>query len=88
MIKVEFNGGVKKVSEWAKEYGIPTNTLRWRLNKGWDMAKAVQRREIAPEGLKRCSVCHEVKPLDEFYKRKHRNGHLSQCKSCYSKKSP
>lgn len=88
MIKIEFKGSVKKVSEWAKEYGLPTNTLRWRINNGWKMSDAVKKREKLPEGLKKCSTCHEIKTLENFYKRKHRNGHLSKCKACYAKKTP
>lgn len=39
---------------------------------------------------KECSLCHEVKPLDQFYMRKRKSGkgyrYASRCKICYKKK--
>ena len=34
-------------------------------------------------GMKRCTICGEVKPLDDFYRMTGmRDGHRSDCKSC------
>lgn len=34
-------------------------------------------------GVKACTICHEVKSLDQFYKRKQmKDGHRSECKVC------
>lgn len=37
---------------------------------------------------KQCNRCMKVKPLDEFFLNKNMpDGHLNQCKGCYTKKS-
>lgn len=42
--------------------------------------------EPAPAGMKRCSRCGEVKPLDDFHRYSRSNdGHGSWCKTCASK---
>lgn len=41
------------------------------------------RRGPIPEGMKRCSWCQEVKPLDEFHReRKRFDGRAYRCKTC------
>jgi hypothetical protein len=32
---IEINGEIKTVSQWAKEYNIPTSTLSLRIKSGW-----------------------------------------------------
>lgn len=39
--RVAHAGKEQTVTEWAREYGIPSATLFARLNKGWDMARAL-----------------------------------------------
>lgn len=38
--KAEFNGETKSVAEWAEIVGISYNTLRARLDRGWDVVRA------------------------------------------------
>lgn len=43
-------------------------------------------KEILPEGMGRCSVCNELKPIECFGKSsKNKNGHRGQCKQCRHK---
>ena len=47
--------------------------------------KQIERRKLISRGLKRCSLCKEIKPLRKFTKDKHKDdGHISRCKSCIS----
>lgn len=39
-VMIEFRGQVKCLSEWAKIYGHPHNTLSYRLRSGWDTERA------------------------------------------------
>lgn len=41
-ILVEFDGRRMTLKEWAKEYNMPRNRLAKRLNRGWDMKKALE----------------------------------------------
>jgi O-phosphoseryl-tRNA(Cys) synthetase len=34
-------------------------------------------------GVRTCTHCGWVKPLSEFYKRKDKPAHFSECKSCF-----
>ena len=59
--------------------GEPT-PRRWRRSK---MCLAC--RDSGPAGHKRCSICWEVKPLDEFYQDPNSNGlygYQALCKEC------
>lgn len=38
---IEFNGDTKCLSEWAEMYGITNCTLRYRLESGWSIEKAL-----------------------------------------------
>ena len=38
---VEHAGKTQTIAEWAREYGINVDTLRYRLRKGWAVAKAL-----------------------------------------------
>lgn len=41
-------------------------------------------KEIIPNGQKRCSKCHEIKILDEFYSNKSiKDGFSNECKTCH-----
>jgi hypothetical protein len=40
-VYVEFNGEKLCVSEWSRRNGIPTQTIRGRLERGWDGGQAV-----------------------------------------------
>lgn len=43
--------------------------------------------KILPGKLKECSVCNEVKPIEQFYKRKNRPiGVVSECKKCCTRR--
>lgn len=39
---ITYQGKTKLVSEWAKDYGMDTGTLCWRLKNGWDLGKALE----------------------------------------------
>lgn len=41
---IEFRGQSKCLAEWAEDYGITYNLLRDRLNRGWDMRRALEDR--------------------------------------------
>jgi hypothetical protein len=38
---VEFGGVKKSVPEWSEEYGIKPAILRWRIENGWDVRRAL-----------------------------------------------
>lgn len=38
---ISYNGETKTLSEWARHYGIKWCTLKYRLDQGWGMDKAV-----------------------------------------------
>src|SRR5688500_9396337 len=41
--------------------------------------------KLLENGFQICSICHETKPLDEYYKgSKKSSGRKSMCKPCYS----
>lgn len=40
-VYLEFNGQTKTRAEWAREYNIPYFRLRYRLQAGWPMEKAL-----------------------------------------------
>lgn len=39
--RIEYNGNIKNMTEWALEYGIKPSTLRERLVRGWPIEKAL-----------------------------------------------
>ncbi len=39
--KIEYNGEIKGVAQWAREYNIRYETLVGRLKRGWDIEKAL-----------------------------------------------
>jgi hypothetical protein len=41
---IEFNGEKKLLRQWAKELGIGASALRWRLNSGWPLERALTER--------------------------------------------
>lgn len=41
-IKLEYKGITKTLTQWAKEYNIPIETLRCRINRGWDIDRALK----------------------------------------------
>src|SRR5690606_117456 len=68
---------------WVQR-GIPESEWQ-RLHQEAD-ARAARRNSI-PDGLKRCSRCDEVKPLDEFPSHAGtRDGRQSWCRVCYTKR--
>lgn len=68
-----------------KQQGIPESD--WpRLHQEADARAA--RRNSVPDGFKRCSRCHEVKPLEEFPPDKSRwDGRQSRCRACDAKRA-
>jgi hypothetical protein len=46
-VRVEFNGVVKPLSDWALEFNIDVELLRVRLKSGWDIEDALKR-EVVP----------------------------------------
>lgn len=44
----------------------------------------IQRHQEVPPNSKRCSLCNEIKPFDEFYKNRSKPyGLCSECKTCH-----
>lgn len=41
VLKVDYNGKVQSIKQWAKEAGLRPNILRKRLLMGWDMERAM-----------------------------------------------
>ncbi len=41
-VVIEYNGETKTVSQWAEEKGLRSDTLRSRLNRGWDITNALE----------------------------------------------
>jgi len=39
---ITFNGVTKPIKEWAKEYNIQLCTLRTRINRGWEIERALK----------------------------------------------
>ena len=39
--KLTYYGKTKTITEWAKDVGIPRETLRARIDNGWDMGRAL-----------------------------------------------
>jgi hypothetical protein len=43
MVKIlELDGEEKSVAEWAREYGLNTGTLTFRLRRGWSVERAIK----------------------------------------------
>lgn len=39
--KIEYNGETKTLSEWAEKFNIGIHTLKFRLNSGWEIERAL-----------------------------------------------
>lgn len=48
--KIKYNGEIKTVNQWAKQYGINRATLTERLNKGMTIEEAIQKPIKGGEG--------------------------------------
>lgn len=42
IILLTYNGETKMLKEWAKEYGLELSTLRTRINRGWNIERALK----------------------------------------------
>lgn len=40
--KISYNGEIKTIDQWAKQFNINRSTLTHRLNKGWTLKKAIE----------------------------------------------
>lgn len=58
---IEFRGEVRCLSEWAEMYGMGRATLRRRLEKGWDVEKAITA-PIESKPSKEIKKWHSDKP--------------------------
>lgn len=38
---LSFQGKTKTVTQWARQFNISASTLFWRLNRGWDVKRAL-----------------------------------------------
>lgn len=38
---IEMNGKTKTLSQWGREFGISHGVIKYRLNNGWDLSKAI-----------------------------------------------
>ena len=45
---VTYNGQTKTIAEWAREYGMLSGTLSYRINNGWPIEKAITQ-PLAPK---------------------------------------
>ena len=69
-------GEIKKRKDWPKE---PSSQ---RLLKFCCLANELNnKKELKQKGLKKCSVCNKIKPLDSFNRN---NGKCKPCQSAYS----
>lgn len=41
--------------------------------------------ELSKENKKKCSICYEIKSIEEFYYRKDNNKYRNECKTCFNK---
>lgn len=41
-VLISFKGEIKTISQWAEHLGIKTNTLQYRLYRGWSVEKALK----------------------------------------------
>lgn len=39
-ILIEYGGEIRSLTEWARELGMPRDTLYYRIKRGWDIEKA------------------------------------------------
>jgi len=91
-------GKFKKYSEFYKskttEDRLTTTCSNCYKDKYISKIKEIfiKRRELFPKGLFVCSICKQIKPIEEFYKNKNNRWKLSYlCKECsrrYYKKEP
>ena len=40
-VRLEIEGVVKTIANWSRESGVPPQTIRWRLRKGWSVYDSV-----------------------------------------------
>jgi hypothetical protein len=68
-------------SEVGRVFGVDKGTIKRNLIKNKDEFDIKTKQDLHNEGLRRCSVCKEIKPLELFsaYKQK------SRCKECIKK---
>lgn len=45
---ITYNGQTKTIAEWAREYGLLSGTLSYRINNGWPIEKAITQ-PLAPK---------------------------------------
>jgi len=58
------------------------------MAREYNRKKQTQQEELFRQGLRRCSVCKEIKPLIDFGKEKRTKlGYKSLCKKCNNKKN-
>ena len=43
-IKIEYQGVVKTLNEWAEDLGITSDSLKWRIEHGWPLGRALTER--------------------------------------------
>ena len=67
---VTYNGVTKSISEWAKEYGIPYNTLHNRVvSLGWDFEKAINKSKMSgKEGVRTYTHNGVTKTISQWAK--------------------
>lgn len=61
---------------------------KWRIDSGYSKGIIAKSKQLFKQGLKKCSKCKSIKPLDEFSSSKfHSYGHQNECKKCVNKRS-
>lgn len=65
--KVEFQGVIRNLSQWAKEAGMSHETLLDRLKRGWTMEEAISTHPTSPNRFKKVKrgSAHAFAKLDE-----------------------
>jgi hypothetical protein len=71
------------VAEWARRYGVPGNTLRYRLSVGWPLSRALGLEKKLSDGKKHCPRCECRKERSLFARnRASRDGLQGYCREC------
>lgn len=49
-LKLEYQGQIRKIVDLSNESGVPLKILRWRIENGWDVARAVDTPKFLRKG--------------------------------------
>lgn len=70
------------IYDLAKLYGCSGQTVYRKLSLAGNIFRSTARPRQDSGGVRRCSICHQTKPVDQFIWRKERNCSGSRCTPC------